>query len=244
MVKRIGILILSVSMLFSFALADIAWKTDTSGQQMLKAYIESANTYLTAEGETPVNSLFEMYPAIAVMGITEAANAETPENIEITVTLLSDRINMLQLRVCEPDRFPLIAGALIRALYGENISAENAMKAPEELAAKAIKEPLNSYEEPVEELSGRIPRFYYAYYPNQYHDGRNWLQMTLIFPMDAAWNGTEMIIGDPEVKGVDPSSGVSEDYEGYFSRDDFTHYEFFTTPTPEPDSAASEYDFR
>ncbi len=244
MVKRIGFLFLAVSLLVSGALADIAWKTDTPGQQMLKAYIESANSYLSAEGEKPVNSLFEMYPSIAVMGITDKANAETPENIEITVSLLNDRIDRLQLRVCETDRFPRVAGALIRALYGENISAENAMKAPEDLAARASKTPRNSYEEPVEELNGRIPRFYYAYYPDQYHDGRNWLQMTLIFPMDAAWNGTEMIIGDPETKGVDPSSGVSEDYEGYFSKDDYTHFEVFSTPTPEPDSAASEYDFR
>ena len=29
---------------------------------------------------------------------------------------------------------------------------------------------------------------------------------------------------------------------GYFSKDDYDHFEFFTTPTPEPDSAAAEFD--
>ena len=31
-------------------------------------------------------------------------------------------------------------------------------------------------------------------------------------------------------------------FEGYESRDDYSHLEVFTTETPEPDSAAKEYD--
>ena len=246
MVKRIlcaaaAVLLLAVAV----CAGEQAWKTDTPGQAFLKAYIETANRLLTEKGEKPVNRLFEMYPTIAVMGITEQEDAEVPENVEITAVLLEDRIDRIQLRVSgDPGRFSVIAACMIQALYGDNISTENALKAPADLADRAAKTPNDSYEEPVEELSGRIPRFYYAYYPNQYHDGQNWLQMTVIFPMETSWNGSEMIIGTPEERGIDPESGVSEDYEGYFSRDDYSHFEVFATATPEPDSAAAEYDFR
>jgi hypothetical protein len=30
------------------------------------------------------------------------------------------------------------------------------------------------------------------------------------------------------------------EYEGFFAQDNFNHLEIFTTPTPEPDSAAME----
>lgn len=245
MVKRILSITAAMILTLSICMAETNWKTDTPGQKILKAYIESANHYLAEQGEKTINRLFEMYPGIAVMGITEKIDAESPEGVEITATLLNERIDTVQLRVSnDPDRFSKIATCLIQALYGENISTDDALKIPAKLAAKVKNEPKNSYEEPVEELSGRIPRFYYAYYPNQYHDGQNWLQMTVIFPMDTEWNGTEMIIGTAEEKGIDPESGVSEDYEGYFSQDDYNHFEVFVTATPEPDSAAAEYDFR
>ena len=245
MVKRIFLPAFVIIIFFSAAFAaDLKWQTDTPAQQMLKAYIESANQYLSEYGENPVNSLFEIYPAIAVMGITDKPNAEMPEDVEITVTLLNDRMNQLQLRVCDTDRFPGIAASLIRALYGENISAEDALSTPADRAAKAKKDPKNSFEETIDELSGTVPRFYYAYYPDQYHDGKSWIQMTIIFPKDTSWAGKDMIVGTTEEKGVDPESGVSEDYEGYYSTDDYSHFELFVTPTPEPDSAAAEYDFR
>ena len=246
MVRRIWYLVFAAILLtVNLCTAEQAWKTDTPAQSILKAYIESANQFLTENGEKTVNRVFEIYPTIAVLGITEKPDAETPEGVEITATLLNDRIDWLQLRVSDDaERFTVIATCLIRALYGDNITAEDAVKGPSELAAKVKKSQKNSYEEPVEELSGRIPRFYYAYYPNQYHDGRNWLQMTIIFPMEAVWNGNEMIVGTPEERGIDPESGVSEDYEGFFSEDDYTHFEVFVTATPEPDSAAAEYDFR
>jgi 2-isopropylmalate synthase len=50
--------------------------------------------------------------------------------------------------------------------------------------------------------------------------------------------------------GIDPEldfsniQEVGEAYEGYYSKDDYSHFDIFTTPTPEPDSAAAEYDFR
>lgn len=248
MVKQIRRLICAaaalVLMLAAGAGGEMAWEAATPAQQMLKEYMARVNQYLTAGGELPVNRLFEMYPGIAVMGITADREAEVPEGVEITVTMLPDRMDQLQLRVSnDPDRFSRIAACLIRAVYGENISEESALAKPAERAGRVKQEPMNSFEEEIDSLSGTVPRFYYAYYPNQYHDGQNWMQMTVIFPQDAAWSGNEMITGTTEGKGVDLSRDVSEDYEGYFSTDDYTHYEIFLTPTPEPDSAAAEYDF-
>ncbi len=245
MVKR-GFLTAAVIcvMLLQAAFGELAWVTDTPGQQRLKTYIETANEYLEKQGEMPVNRIFELYPGIATLGIVRDSKAEAPEDVEITVSLLNDRMNILQLRVSDGDRFPAIAASMIMALYRENITEEAAIAVPADRAEQAKKEPKNSFVEEYEELSGSIPRFYYAYYPDQYHDGKNWLQMTMIFPMDSEWKGSDMIIGNTYVRGIDPESGVSEDYEGYYSDDEFTHFEVFATATPEPDSAAAEYDFR
>ena len=227
------------------ALADLKWREDSPAMTLLKQYTENVNAILTEHGESPVNSIFSNYPAETVMGITLADNAEIPENVEITVTMYYDSLDVLQLRVNETDRFPVIAAAFIQALYGENMTWEDAKRIPSERAQRAAKEPSSSFEEPVEEMNGTIPRVYYAYFPNQYRDGVNWMQMTLVFPMAGAWDGEGLILGTmsegaylPEDEEYDP------DYEGFYSKDDYTHLEMFTTPTPEPDSAAAEYDFR
>ena len=95
----------------------------------------------------------------------------------------------------------------------------------------------------MDEMNGTIPRVYYAYKPNEYHDGANWLQMTLIFPLEGAWDGEGLIVGTEEDREYVPED-ADPDYEGYMSSDDYTHLEVFETATPEPDSAAAEYDFR
>ena len=119
------------------------------------------------------------------------------------------------------------------------------MAVPEARVAKAKKDPQKSFEETVEELQGTTPRVYYAYKPNQYRDGTDWMQMTLIFPMAGAWDGEEgLILGTEEEQGQAPPDDADPDYEGYYSQDDYNHFEVFTTATPEPDSAAAEYDFR
>ena len=93
-------------------------------------------------------------------------------------------------------------------------------------------------------MNGTIPRTYYAYFPNQYRDGNSWMQMTLIFPMAGTWDGDGLVLGtEGGAAFLEPEDEYDPDYEGYFSRDDYTHLETFTTPTPEPDSAAAEYDF-
>ena len=155
-----------------------------------------------------------------------------------------DNLVKLQLRVNDTARFPVIAAALIRALYGETMTQEEAIRIPAERAKRAEQDPQSSFEEPVEELQGTIPRVYYAYEPNPYHDGVNWMQMTLIFPMADAWNGEGLIIGTEETQGQPAPDDADPDYEGYYSTDDYQHLEVFSTATPEPDSAAAEYDFR
>lgn len=245
MVKRAVVLcvIMIVAVIFT-ASAEPAFETETEAQKTLKAYIDAVNTYLEQNGESPINRIFEMYPGFAVIGITAETDAETPEEIEITVLMDDLLLKQIQLRVSNIDRFPVIAASMIKALYGDHISFDEAISIPSERAGKAANEPGNSYTEPIEEMNGTVPRFYYSYYPNQYRDGISWIQMTIIMPFEKDWDGNGMLVGEEYVRGTDPDSGVSEDYEGYYSEDEYNHFEVFSTATPEPDSAASEYDFR
>ena len=242
MVRRIAA-VLAVLILIPAAAAGAQWRDDTPALKILKNYTENINKLLTEAGEQPINSLFSCFPAETVMGITAEDNAEIPEGVEITVELYDDTMNSLQLRVNNPDRFPVIAAAVLRALYGEGMTQEDAISIPLDRAEKAKKEPDASFEEPVDEMNGTIPRVYYAYKPNEYHDGANWLQMTLIFPLEGAWDGEGLIVGTEEDREYVPED-ADPDYEGYMSSDDYTHLEVFETATPEPDSAAAEYDFR
>ncbi len=222
------------------SLADLAWKLNTPAQNTLKAYVEQANQFLITEGEQPVNSLFEMYEKLAVLGITTRDGAEEPEDVEITVSLLYNTINHLQLRVSDPDRFPVIAGAFLWALNPGRETRESVLSVPTQKANQVRKNPQTSFEDPVEELNGTQPRVYYAYFPNQYHDGVGWLQMTIIFPLEGTWDGNGIRTVVTETRAPDTYSGNDANYDGFFSRDDYTHYEVFVTATPEPDSAAAE----
>ncbi len=218
--------------------ADPAWPENTVGQMKLKAYVETANAFLREQGETAVNSLFEAYAGFAVFGITDQPDEMTPEGVEITAQLFQEDINTLQLRVSYIPRFSQIAAAFIRALNPDGMTTAEAKETPEKWAKKALKNPEDSFEEEVEELNGTMPRIYYAYYPNQYHDGVSWIQMTIVFPLAGIWDGEGIDDAETATRAPDTYSGYAENYEGYFSEDDYSHYEFFTTPTPEPDSAA------
>ena len=245
MVKRMVLSgLLALMMVLSSGIAEMQWKQDTPAQRMLKNYIETVNAYLVDHGETPVNSLFEIYNGFAVLGITEEADAETPEGVEITLTMFFDCLDMLELRVSDISRFPVIADAMIQAMYGEKEVPEKLTEITAARAEQADKEPAKSYVEPVDDMNGTMPRIYFAYYPNQYKDGVSWIQMTVVFPLAGEWDGDAVLLGETEVKNLNPDGDASEDFEGYYSTDDYQHYEFFTTPTPEPDSAAAEYDFR
>ena len=65
----------------------------------------------------------------------------------------------------------------------------------------------------------------------------------LIFPLAGEWDGEGLILGTAADQEYIPED-ADPDYEGYLRDDDYTHYEVFSTATPEPDSAAAEYDFR
>lgn len=244
MVRRIFPLLLVLILLAGQAFAAPAWKENTPGQAMFKAYITRVNTALAEHGESPVNSLFEMYERVAEMGITFEEDAETPEGVEITANLYYDSINSVQIRVNEVTRFPRIAAAFLLALSPESMTWEQAIDSPSRHAQKAAENPQNSWEDPVEELNGTAPRAYYAYYPNQYHDGVSWIQLTIVFPLAGYWSpetgGDGVLSGETPTKGPDTYSDADEGYEGYFSTDDYEHLEVFSTATPEPDSAAAE----
>ena len=246
MVRRIIKIIAVMLLLPAVALAGVKWQESTPAQKLLKKYTDKINELLTEHDESPINTLFEIYPGFAVMGITMEDDAEIPETVEITVNLDYDSLDNLQLRVSEVSRFPVIAAAMIKALYGDAMTWEDALRIPTERAKKAAENPTDSFEEPVEELNGTMPRTYYAFYPNQYQNQVDWIQMTLIFPLAGTWDGEGLILGtqDDEKANMLPEEEADPDYDGYFSSDDYTHLEVFTTATPEPDSAAAEYDFR
>lgn len=243
MVKRIAAAALALLLIPAAALAGLPWQGDTPALDTLKNYTEVINKLLTEKGEQPINSLFSCYPAEVVMGITAEDNAEIPEGIEITVELYYETMNSLQLRVSDPDRFPAIAAAVLQALYGDKMTWEDAIRVPAERANRAKAQPNASFEEPVDDMNGTSPRVYYSYTPNQYRDGVDWLQMTLIFPMAGEWDGISLTVGTEYGQEYVPED-ADPDYEGYRTKDDYLHLEYFATPTPEPDSAAAEYDFR
>ena len=220
--------------------ADIVWPERTEGQKVLKAYVETANSFLISQGEPGINSLFEAYPGQVVFGITDQPEAEVPEKVEITAKLFPATINAIEVRVSDLNRVPRIAASFIRALSPEKMTLEEALAGPTKRMQKAAASPASSFEEQVESLNGTVPYIYYAYYPDQYHDGVNWMQMTIVFPMEGYWDGSGVLSGETATRGPDTYSDHSSDYEGYFSSDDYSHYEFFVTPTPEPDSAAGE----
>ena len=61
--------------------------------------------------------------------------------------------------------------------------------------------------------------------------------MTIIFPLEGTWDGSSTTTAAETTKAPDTWSGNDANYDGFFSSDDYTHYEIFTTATPEPDSA-------
>lgn len=235
--KRIAALLIVLMFLPLTALADIIWPDQTAGQMMLKTYVELVNENLVRAGQNPVNALFECYPTFAAMGIVSSEDVTIPEDVELTFVLTEGSISSLQLRVSDPSRFAAIAGSCLQAVSPDAITLEAAMTEPAAYAQKAIDTPTDSFEDTVIELNGEFPRAYYAYYPNQYHDGISWLQLTLIFPL-AGLQGSAVAVTPPP-EDDKHSYYESDEYDGY-EYDGGTHLEIFTTSTPEPDSAAME----
>jgi len=242
MVRRMLALLLGLALLMACggAGADLAWRTETPAQQLLKDYITNVNRFLAEQGGQEINSLFELYTRFAELGITDQPDAEQAEGVQIHVELYYDTLNRLELRMSEPARFARVAAAFLWALAPETTSVEEALRVPTERANQAMRNPTDSFEEDVEELNGTVSRVYYAYLPNKYRDGLNWIEMTIVFPLSGYGMDSGFVNSVTETRGPDTYSDHDAEYEGYFSQDDYSHLEVFTTATPEPDSAAAE----
>lgn len=241
MIRRLAAVLLLLCFLPLCASGEIAWPDKTPGQMQLKEYISRVNDNLLVMSQQPVNAMFECYTGFATLGITAFDDALTPEKVELTFTLYQDRLNTLQLRVSTLEQFSAIAASCIQAVSPDAATLQDCLKEPERYMKKALKNPANSFEDPVDPLNGPTPRAYYAYYPNQYSDGVNWLQLTLVFPLSGldAQGGVSATETPPPGSMSYYDDNTETGYEGY-GYDGGTHFEVFTTATPEPDSAAGK----
>lgn len=236
-VRRFVLMLMMCLALASSASArTIAWPAaETEGQRQLQAYMALVDENLTAQGQSTFNTLFECYATFACLGVTAQDNAEVPEQVELSISLYEDSINVLQLRVSDPARFAPLAASCIQAVSPSVMTLSDALASAQPYATKAQSAPLNSFEEPVDEMNGNAPRAYYAYYPNQYQDNVNWLQLTLIFPMAGSCDAALYTL-----PSATAAPAASDEYEGYNPEDSYPHLEVFLQETPEPDSPAGE----
>ena len=234
--KKLISLLLCLLMLTS-ACAEIQWPAAmTSGQAALRNYVDNVNLTLAQQGAGVIDMQYELYSAFASLGMD---GADAPETVEMYFQLGDGGLHSLTLRLCDADRFEKVASACLAAASSA-ISLESARSLVAGYADvmrkdKATDDMTHSFEEPVNELQSDQPRAYFAYYPNQFGDGNSWLQMTLIFARPGS------AVNDLAVAGLTPPPPTEDvEYEGFFAQDNFNHLEIFTTPTPEPDSAAME----
>ena len=240
--KKLAALLLCLLMIAAAA-AEIEWPVSlTNGQAALRHYVDTVNLTLTQMGVGVIDMQYELYPAFASLGMN---GEETAETAEVHFLLGDGGLHSLTLRLCDPNLFEKVAAAClasstsaIQLEEAQTLTASYADVMRNDLSSQQS-DPQNamthSFEEEVNDLQGSQPRAYFAYYPNQYGDGKSWLQMTLIFarPGSAA--------GELSVAGSTPAPPTADvEYEGYFSQDNYSHLEIFATPTPEPDSAAME----
>ena len=234
--KKLISLLLCLLMMTS-ASAEIQWPAAmTSGQAALRNYVDTVNLTLAQQGAGVIDMQYELYTAFASLGMD---GADAPETVEMYFQLGDGGLHSLTLRLCDADRFEKVASACLAAASSA-ISLESARSLVAGYADvmrkdKATDDMTHSFEEPVNELQSDQPRAYFAYYPNQFGDGNSWLQMTLIFARPGS------AVNDLAVAGLTPPPPTEDvEYEGFFAQDNFNHLEIFTTPTPEPDSAAME----
>lgn len=242
--KRLAALILCLLMMSTGALAALHLPdTPTDGQRALFTYVDSVNAILAAQGAGTIDMQYELYSTFASLGMN---GEDTPETIEMYFLLGDEGLHSLTLRICNADLFEKVAAACLHASSPSGIPLADAQKVTANYAAvlrrdlaDAAASPesamTHAFEEEVNDLQGSQPRSYFAYYPNQYGDGKYWLQMTLIFARPGSEGGSLVVTGSTPA----PQNGDVE-YEGYFSQDNYIHLEVFATPTPEPDSAAME----
>lgn len=240
--KKLAALLLCL-MLMSAALAEIEWPAAlTGGQAALRHYVDTVNLTLTQQNAGVIDMQYELYPAFASLGMD---GEETPDTVEMQFRLGEGGMHSLVLRSWDADKFQQTAAACLAA--STSATTLEATQALVKNYADILRSDLasaqadsgsamtHSFEEAIDELQGDQPRAYFAYYPNQYGDGRHWLQMTLIFARPGSADGSISAAG-----ATPPPATSTEEYEGYFSQDNYSHLEVFASPTPEPDSAAME----
>ena len=240
--KKLAALLLC-ALLMTSALAELEWPAAlNSGQAALRNYVDKVNLTLTQMGAGVIDMQYEMFPAFASLGMD---GEEAAESCEMYFQLGEGGLYSLALRLRDPDRFEKVAAACLAAA-STAISPESARQLTAKwsqilrddmaaLRSQPESAMTHSFEEPVEALQGDQPRAYFAYYPNQFGDGKAWLQMTLIFARPGSGSGA-LTTAD-----ATPAPYLEDaEYEGYFSKDNYNHLEIFVTPTPEPDSAAME----
>ena len=236
--RRIAALMMACMLLTGTALADIAWPADMNpAQVMLRDYVTRINEGLVASGYRPVNALFEMYPSFAVLGISSDPSTMIPEGVEMTFTMQASTLGTMQLRVNDPAIFTVLAGLCISSVDA-SIVPENARNYADGYTKRVMAAPLTGFAETPDLSNGTTVKAYFAYYPNQFRDGVNWMQLTVVFPLAGV---------DASFAGATPTPGPNGEtpgYEGYmdddYQEDGMTHFEVFVTPTPEPDSPAGE----
>ena len=252
MVKRICVLLPVLFLLMTGnSIADLKLNQRTPAQKMLANYIANVNTFLAENGEMELNRVFDQQNTVVELGITVSDEDFEPD-VVVDIYMRYDSLHYLVLRVNNPERFPQVAAAFLRALNPKTMTQEESLKKPMERARKAATNPTDSFadhefdiyaEKEQEILNGERPQTFYAYYPNQYHNDENWLQLMIIFPMNGYWDEESGVINNEDApKGEDRDSDQDAGYDGYYASDDYEHLRIFTTPTPEPDSAAMEYD--
>lgn len=237
--KKLAALLLCLLLMPSAVLAEIEWPASmTAGQTQLRDYLQIVNEALEAAGVGVINMRYEMYSTFASLGMDGIEMPEDPfadftMPVEIHVTMTREGVHSLRLRMHDATRFAAVAAACIHASSPSAVSMEQARIITDAYARSASAAPNKGFEEAVEPMQGDRPRAYFAYYPNQFKDHHNWLQMTLIFPLPGSTDAPVF------VPFSTPMPEATEDAV-WLSSDNYTHLEIFASPTPEPDSAAME----
>lgn len=222
-----------------------AW-TDAVAPAAAAEYVARVNTVLTQQGSAhQIAPCYEAYETYVSYGLDDA---DLPLHFSLELLLENGSITSLTLRMDTLSDFSTIGAALLHAASPETISfldAFTAVDAYAELADSLIKsDSVSSFEEKIVLTQGEYTRIYGAFYPNQYHDNANWLQLTVIFPLSGSsgrlW--TDGMPTSPEEDADTTDNTDSDEISGYFPYDGYNenHLEIFPQPTPEPDSAAME----
>ena len=236
--KKLIALFAGLMLLCAVALAEISWPAAThQGQQLLQGYIATVNGVLATTGGGQIDVLHMLTPGIADLGmdgieLPDDPYAEVDLPAEISVIMGEEGLHSITLRMQDPTRFALVAAACIHAASPNAIPLETATAIANAYAANVRNAPNRGFEEVINDVQGAQPRAYFAYYPDQYKDEHNWLQLTLIFARPGSVEAGVIVPGT--TPAPDAEDGV------WLSQDNYSHFEYFVTPTPEPDSAAME----